>query len=89
MQTASPCYKFARVDGFADAGPVASASTDALSAISVWRALDADRSFTLLADVEHAALVAQVSFPAEHLPHAMRDLRELCQEHHIKFELMA
>lgn len=66
-----------------------SAATDALSAITVWRALDGDRSIRVLVDDSEHVLVAELTFTHEHLEAAMNDLLELCTENGIDRQLIA
>lgn len=67
----------------------ASAATDALSAITVWRALEGDRSIRVLVDERDDVLVAELTFPDGHLEVAMKDLSQLCADHGVERELIA
>jgi hypothetical protein len=62
-------------------GTPANPATDALSAISVWRALDADRSIRVLFDEGEDYLLAELTFVSGHFDDAMNDLVELCADH--------
>ncbi|MDP4078437.1 hypothetical protein QYL93_28785 [Acidovorax sp. A1169] len=88
MRNISQSFRFIR----AARAPIksqASAATDALSAITVWRALDGDRSIRVLVDEREDVLVAELTFTQGHLEAAMNDLSELCAENGIDRELIA
>lgn len=63
--------------------------TYALSAISVWRALDADRSLRVLGGSSDECLVAELTFSSERSQAAHRELCELCVDHGLRHELLS
>lgn len=88
MRNISQSFRFVRAAQGAPRSR-ASAATDALSAITVWRALDGDRSIRVLVDERDDVLVAELTFTQGHLEAAMKDLSELCAENGIDRELIA
>lgn len=94
MLNISLSYRFTRnsdaaAAADADAEGIRSVATDALSAITVWGALDGERCFRLLFADSEAVLVAEITFPRSAMEPAMRDLEELCKEHELSREVVA
>ncbi len=88
MPNISQSYRFARDKG-APSLPVSSAATDALSVISVWRALDGDRSLRVLVDSSPDYLVAELTFRSTDREAAGHDLDDLCKDHGLVREMLA
>lgn len=88
MRNISRSFRFTRGVPL-PARPGTSAATDALSAITVWRALDADRSIRVLVDKHDEVLVAELTFAHGDLEAALHDLTQLCRDHAIDTELIA
>lgn len=88
MPNISQSYRFTR-DERTSSLPLSSAATDALSAISVWRALDGDRSLRVLIDSSPDYLVAELTFRPGEMDAAIRDLNDLCKDHGIVREMLA
>lgn len=88
MRNISQSFRFIRA-AQGNVNPTSRAATDALSAITVWRALDGDRSIRVLADESEHVLKAELTFTEDHLEAAMNDLFELCAENGIDRQLIA
>lgn len=87
MRPISETYSFTR-DAHANFthGTVA---VDAMSAISVWRALEGDRSFKVRQDPASSAFTAELTCTSEDLPASRHDLLELCASRGVALTLIA
>lgn len=88
MPNISQSYRFTR-DKRTPSLLVPSAATDALSAVTVWRALDGDRSLRVLIDSSPDYLDVELTFRLADMEAAVRDLNDLCKDHGVVREILA